>query len=76
MLKISMKEARRRFKELLDRAEHGEEVVVLRHGEPVARLISVGKAGKRLPSLEDFRKSIGTVGTPSAELVREEREAR
>lgn len=76
MLKISMKEARQRFKELLDRAEHGEEIIVLRRGEAVAKLISVEKQGKQLPTMDAFRKSIGAKGTSSVDLLREEREER
>jgi len=71
-----MKEARQRFKELLDRAEHGEEIVVLRRGEAVARIMSVGKGGRSLPSLAEFRKAIGRKGTPSVGLVRKERDVR
>lgn len=76
MLKISMKDARQRFRELLDRVEQGEEIIVLRRGRPVARFIPPEKKGKRLPVLDDFRQSIGTTGTSSAQLVREERDAR
>ena len=32
-------EAKNKFSELLDRAERGEEVVITRHGKPVARLV-------------------------------------
>ncbi len=76
MLKINIKEARQRFKELLDRAEHGEEIIILRRGEAVAKLISVGNKGRRLPILEDFRKSIGGEGISSVNLLREERDER
>ena len=37
-------EAKARFSELLDRAEAGEEITILRHGRVVARLISPGPA--------------------------------
>lgn len=76
MLKISMKEARQRFREMLDRAEHGEEIIVLRRGEAVAKLVSARKRGRQLPTLSDFRKSIGMQGTPSTDLLREERDER
>ena len=76
MLKINMKEARQRFKELLDRAERGEEIIVLRRGEAVAKLVSARERGRRLPALGDFRESIGSTGTPSVDLVREERDER
>jgi prevent-host-death family protein len=39
MAKVSAFEARTRFGELLDRVSQGEEVVITRHGKPVARLV-------------------------------------
>lgn len=71
-----MKEARQRFRELLDRVEQGEEVIVTRHGEAVARLVPIERKAKRLPPLDDFRRSIGRRGTPSPQLTREERDER
>lgn len=38
---IGVFEARNRFSELIDAAERGEEVTVLRHGKPVARIVPV-----------------------------------
>jgi prevent-host-death family protein len=34
-------EAKTRFSELVERAERGEEVVITRHGKPVAKLVPV-----------------------------------
>lgn len=76
MAEINVKEARQRFRELLDRVEQGEEVIVTRHGEAVARLVPVQRKAKTLPPLDDFRRSIGNQGTPSVQLIREERDAR
>ena len=76
MREISVKEARQRFREVLDRVEKGEEIVVLRRGRPVARLVPPEQKGKRLPSLSELRRSIAQEGTPSVELLREERDAR
>ncbi|MEA3411763.1 MAG: type II toxin-antitoxin system prevent-host-death family antitoxin [Pseudomonadota bacterium] len=76
MLEINVKEARDRFRELLDLAEAGEDVVILRRGHPVARLIPVEKPVKHLPSLETFREGIGPSGSPSSDLLREDRDAR
>ena len=75
-MEINVKEARRKFRELLDRVEQGDEVVVLRHGKAVARIVPLKRTGKRLPDLDDFRRSIGATGTPSVQLLREERDAR
>ncbi len=35
-------EAKNKLAALLDRAEQGEEVVITRHGRPVAKLVAVG----------------------------------
>jgi prevent-host-death family protein len=34
-------EAKNRLGALLDRVEHGEEIIITRHGKPVARLVPV-----------------------------------
>ncbi len=76
MVRISVKEARQRFRDLLDRVEQGEEVIVLRRGKAVARLVPDRARDRRLPDLGAFRSAIGEQGTSSAELLREERDAR
>jgi prevent-host-death family protein len=40
-MEIGVFEARNRFSELIDTAEAGEEVVVLRRGKPVAKIVPV-----------------------------------
>ena len=40
MIEIGAFEAKNKFGSLLDRVEDGEEIVITRHGRPVARLIS------------------------------------
>jgi prevent-host-death family protein len=40
MIEIGAFEAKNTFGRLLDRVEDGEEIVITRHGRPVARLIS------------------------------------
>jgi prevent-host-death family protein len=39
VLKIGAFEARNTFGALLDRVQGGEEIIITRHGEPVARLV-------------------------------------
>ena len=41
MLEVSVHEAKTQLSRLLDLVEDGEEVVVQRHGKPVARLVPV-----------------------------------
>jgi prevent-host-death family protein len=43
MAKVSAFEAKTRFLELLNRVSQGEEVVITRHGKPVARLVPEGE---------------------------------
>lgn len=73
---IGIKQARQELPDLVDRAEAGEEIVITRQGKPVAKLVAAPKAAKELPSLSKFRQSLGENGTPAAELVRKERNAR
>ena len=44
----SVHEAKTHFSKLLDLVEEGEDVVIIRHGEPVAHLVAVPKASKRM----------------------------
>ncbi len=76
MLQVNVREARKRFKELLDLVSQGEEVVVTRRGKVVARLLSPETSENRLPDLEEFRSKLGKKGTSSAKLLREERDKR
>ncbi len=39
MIKIGAFEAKNTFGTLLDRVQRGEEIIITRHGEPVARMI-------------------------------------
>ena len=73
-MEISAKEARARLSDLLKRAEKGEEVLLLRRGKKVARLVPVKKVQKTLPSLKEFRASIRIKGQPLSMAVLKNRE--
>ncbi|HTN73389.1 MAG TPA: type II toxin-antitoxin system prevent-host-death family antitoxin [Methylomirabilota bacterium] len=76
-MEVSAKEARMRFSDLLKRAEKGEEVLLVRRGRKVARLVPVKKLQKTLPSLKEFRASIRVKGQPlSVAVVRERQKER
>ncbi len=77
-MKISAREARERFSELLARAARGEEIVILRRGKPVARLgrAEAGKPRGKLPDLSEFRTSIRAEGSLTEALLAERGEAR
>jgi prevent-host-death family protein len=47
MTVVSVQEAKTHLCQLIARAQHGDEVVIARAGEPLARLISVGTRAER-----------------------------
>ncbi len=69
MREIGAKEARGRLSSLLKQVEAGDEVVVLRRGKKVARLVSFDKNGGHLPSLREFRSTIRIKGKPMSTTV-------
>ena len=47
MKRFTLREAKARLSEMVDRAQAGEEVVILRRGKPVARLVPYTPKGAR-----------------------------
>ena len=76
-MEISAKEARGKLSSLLKKVEKGDEIVVVRRGKQVARLIPFQRKEKHLPQLREFRASIKIKGRPlSATISRSREEAR
>jgi prevent-host-death family protein len=61
-MEINLNEAKSKMGSLLDRSQKGEEVVIMRRGRRIARLVPVSSSEKRLPDLKDFRDSITVKG--------------
>ena len=77
MRKINVKDARENLSALLDAVAAGEEVVLLRRGKEVARLLPPRTRARRLPGLETLRRSIAIKGRPlSEEVIRGRRDER
>jgi len=72
-MEISVKEARNKISSLLDRTQKGEEILILRRGKKVAKLVPAKASEKRLPDLTDFRASIGVKGAALSQTVIESR---
>ena len=68
-MEVNVKEARAKISSLLDRTQKGEEVVIVRRGKRVARLVAVGDTDKRLPDLSTFRNSISLKGEALSRAV-------
>ena len=73
MKTVSVAEARRRFKALLDEVSSGHPVSVVRRGQEVARLLPPKPRRVRLPALGSFRASIRVTGEPLSRTVIRER---
>jgi prevent-host-death family protein len=56
MITVGAFEAKTKLSELLDRVERGEEVVITRHGKPIARL--VGQQGTPTTAGRDLRAEL------------------
>ena len=72
-MEMSVKEARSKLSTLLKQVEEGDEIVILRRGKRVARLVPSQGQGRRLPSLKDFRASIRIKGDSLSAVVLAER---
>jgi antitoxin (DNA-binding transcriptional repressor) of toxin-antitoxin stability system len=62
--KVSVREAREKFRRLLDLVQGGDEVVVLRRGVEVAKLVQSHRNRTRLPDLDSLRASVKMAGRP------------
>ena len=76
MRTVSVAEAKAHLSELLNQVEAGEEIVITRRGQPVARLAPEKKPLKPLPlpSLAAFRATMPESSISSAELIRQMRD--
>ena len=63
MTEVGLFEAKNKLSELVERASGGEEIVVLKHGKPKARIVAVDGVPDRatssaLDEIERFRRSL------------------
>ena len=73
-MEVNVKEARAKLSTLLNKAEKGEDVVILRRGKQIVRLVAVDKINKHLPDLSKFRNSIKLKGQPLSSIIKQDRE--
>lgn len=74
MSTVTLAEAKAHLSELLKQIEAGEEVVITRRGQPVARLVGLEKPKKAVGSLAAFRRSMPAWRKASSLLIEELRE--
>ena len=80
MQKVNVREARQQISRLLDAVAGGEEIIIMRRGEPVARLLPVSsKSNVRkicFPDHSALRAMVPPSKQTSAKLIREIRDER
>ena len=72
-MQISVTDAKAHLTELLRRSEAGDEIVLTRHGQPVARLVPIVAARNRrarLAVLEAMRQAARTKALPGPRAAR------
>jgi prevent-host-death family protein len=74
MLNVNLADAKTRLSELVDRAENGEEIVITRHGQPVARLSAMETPKKPIRSMAEFRARMPKLKESLSESLRKVRD--
>jgi prevent-host-death family protein len=74
MSTVTLAEAKTHLSHLLDQVEAGEEIVITRRGQPIARITPVDKPKHPVKSLAEFRSRMPRWRKSSAELLREMRD--
>ena len=77
MIKTGIKETRKRLSEYINMVQKGEEIIITKRDEPVAKLIPIEKMVPRtLKSHKKLRNAIKPMGKPLSEIILESREER
>lgn len=74
MTKAGIKEAREHFTEYLSKVEKGEEIIITKRAEPIAKITPL-KSGAKVPltSHKELRSSVSPKGTPLSRIITESR---
>ncbi len=75
MRELSIREMRAELGRLDELVEEEGELIVTRHGKPVARLLPVRRV-REMPTHRELRESMPRLRVPSEVLVRRDREER
>jgi prevent-host-death family protein len=75
MIKTGIKEARQGLPAILSRVQDGEEVIITKRGEPVAKITSIKKQRRgMLKSHKALREALSGKGRPLSKVVCDLRE--
>lgn len=75
---VNLSDAKARLSELVDRAENGEDVTLLRRGRPVAKIVAIDKPRKPLDveALRAMTSKMPMSDVSGVEILREMRDSR
>ena len=77
MIQTGIKETRKRLSEYINRVQKGEEIIITKRDQPVAKLVPIKKKIPRtLKSHKELRNTIMSMGKPLSQIVIESREER
>lgn len=71
MRRVTATHARRHLAELLQAVEAGEEVIITRHGQPIARLEPLATGMSPFPDRSELRSSLPPMRTSASETIRD-----
>ena len=74
MVTVTLVEAKAHLSELLDKVEAGEQVVITRHGKPVANVSPIAKPKLPFGSRAAFRARMPKLKEPLTETLRKLRD--
>ncbi len=74
MRTVSLAEAKTHFSELVTEVSGGEEIVITRHGQPIARLCGLDTLKSAITPRARFRAQLPSLGENSVSLIRSLRE--
>jgi prevent-host-death family protein len=74
MTMVNVRETRENLSRLLDAVAAGEEVVIMRRGQPVARLVPAGPGAVAFRSRQALREALPPMQRPAAEEARTTRD--
>ena len=69
MSKINVEEAARDLKDLLKRVAAGEEITLVEHDKPVARIVPPSNRQNLLTKMKEFRSSLSVNGEPLSQTI-------
>lgn len=77
MIKSGVRQVRQNLTEYLRRVQQGEEIIITKRDEPIAKLVPIPKKKARpMGSHKSLRERIAAKGEPLSQVVSEQREER